>query len=138
MSKSYSPFVRDLLEAKTLPLAEAERRLWEMHSTAIAEHRYADATSCLTLLSIYLAEQGKTRESLHVSIRLAREKGSAFYVARVAYALERHGWLGFAEKLFARILELPEDPDDEKFRLREEARDCLERLRVRRAQRRES
>jgi hypothetical protein len=138
MSKSQTTFLRDLLEAKALPLDDAERRLRELHVNAIAERRYADARSCLTQLSIYLAEQGKTRECLHVCIRLARDEGSAFYVACVAYALERHGWLGFAETLFARILELPEEPGDEQFKLREEARDCLERLRVRKGQRRES
>ena len=129
-------FAAAILEAKTLPPDEAERRIRELLCAATAERRTVDARSCRTLLSIYLAEQGKTRESLLMCLQLAREDESPFYLACVAYALERHGWFGFAESVFDRILRLPEEPGDAQFELHEEAREGRERVRRRQAQRR--
>jgi hypothetical protein len=137
MSESEKSFVAAVLEAKTLPVEAAERRLRELLATAISEGRELDARSCRTLLSMYLAEQGKTRESLRVCVELLRGEASTFHMACVAYALERHGWFGFAESVFDRILKLPEESGDARFKLHEEAREGRDRVRLRKTQRRE-
>jgi len=86
----------------------AEARLKELHAQAIQNGRGDHAKLLLWELRMLLDSEGRIRDSLRITLALARDCPSASTLTSLGHSLTRYRWLCFARHFFERALEFPD------------------------------